>query len=84
MKNLLSSPLNSDGRPSFRSHWDSRIVVLTLLNALFYWPWRWLRLAFDAGEHHPQLVLFMVFLTLWAWGQLLVAVLNRIKSPPQR
>jgi len=40
--------------------------------------------AFDAGEHHPQLVLFMLFLTLWAWDQLLVTVLNRIKAPPPR
>jgi hypothetical protein len=79
MKNL-SAPAKSDGNPSILRHLDSRIVALTLLNGLLYWPWRWLRVAFDAGDHHPQLVLLMLFLTLWAWGQLLVAVLNRIKS----
>jgi hypothetical protein len=80
MKNLSSSPVKSDGHPSFMRHLDSRIVVLTLLNGLLHWPWRWLRVAFNAGEHHPQLVLLMRFLKLWAWGPLLVAVLNRIKS----
>ena len=81
MRNFSSSHVKSDGHPSFPRQLDSRILVLTLLNALLYWPWRWLRLASDAGEHHPQLVLLMVLLTLWAWGQLLVAVLNRIKGP---
>jgi hypothetical protein len=84
MKNLSSSPLKADGNPSFLRRVDSRIVVLTLLNALLYWPWHWLRVAFDAGEQHPQLVLLMPFLTLWAWGQLLVVVLNRIKASPPR
>jgi hypothetical protein len=84
MKNLSSSALKSDGHPSILRHLDSRIVVLTLVNGLLYWPWRWLRVAFDAGDHHPQLVLLMLLLTLWAWAQLLVAVLNRIKSPPPR
>jgi hypothetical protein len=84
MKNLSSSPVKSDGHPSILRHLDSRIVVLTFLNGLLYWPLRWPRVAFDAGDHHPQLILIMLFLTVWAWGQLLVAILNQIKGPPQR
>jgi hypothetical protein len=47
----LEFPVKSDGHPSILRHLDSRIVVLTLLNGLLYWPWRWLRVAFDAGDH---------------------------------
>jgi hypothetical protein len=61
-------------------HIDSRIVGLTLLNALLYWPWHWLRVCYDAGNHRPQLVLIMMALTLWAWWQLLAAILNQING----
>jgi hypothetical protein len=48
-----------------------------LLNGLLYWPWQWLMVSFDAGNHHPELVLVLLFLTLWVWWQLIVAVFDR-------
>jgi hypothetical protein len=83
MKNLLTSELlaKSDGRhPSILSNVDCRIVLLTLLNGFLYWPWHWLRVAFDAGDRHPQLVLTMLVVTFAAWGLLLAAVLHRINN----
>jgi hypothetical protein len=59
---------------------DGRIVALTLFNALLYCPWRWLRVAYDAGDHHPNFVLVMLAVTLWAWWQLLTAVLGKIRG----
>jgi hypothetical protein len=59
---------------------DSRLVALTFVNALLYWPWRWLRIAFDDGDHHPVLVLGMMLLTLWLWAALVEAVLDRFKG----
>jgi hypothetical protein len=81
VKNLSASdsPDKSCGRLSLKLI-DSRIVALTLFNALLYWPWRWLRSAYDAGIHHPDLVLVMVALTLWGWWQLLLAVMRRINN----
>ena len=81
MKNLSASdsPDKSWGLLSLKLI-DSRIVALTLFNALLYWPWRWLRSAYDAGIHHPDLVLVMVALTLWGWWQLLLAVMRRINN----
>jgi hypothetical protein len=81
----VKNPLTSDsfaksGNSTFLKHVDSRIVGLTLLNALLYWPWRWLRVAYDAGDHHPQLVLVMTTLTLWAWWHLLAAVIHRFSG----
>jgi hypothetical protein len=58
---------------------DDRLIVLTLINALLYWPWHWLRLAFDAGDHHPDLVLGLLLLTLWMWFELGKAVIARTK-----
>jgi len=58
---------------------DSRLVTLTLLNALIYWPWHWLRVAYDAGNHHPTIVLGMLLLTLWLWFELVKAVIDRFK-----
>jgi hypothetical protein len=87
MKNLLTSEVSakSDGRhPSFLSHVDCRIVVLTLLNGFLYWPWHWLRVAFDTGDRHPQLVLTMLVLTFVAWWQLLAAILHRINNPQSK
>jgi hypothetical protein len=63
-------------RPFLR-YVNSCIVYLTLLNGLLYWPWQWLRVSFDAGNHHPELVLVLLFLTLWVWWQLIVAVFDR-------
>lgn len=59
---------------------DSRIVGLTLFNALLYLPWRSLRSAYDDGIHHPDLVLIMMAVTLWGWWQLLTAVISRIND----
>jgi hypothetical protein len=59
---------------------DSRLVTLTFLNALIYWPWHWLRVAFDAGNHHPTIVLGMLLLTLWLWFALAKAVIDRFKG----
>jgi hypothetical protein len=56
---------------------DARLILLTLINALLYWPWHWLRLAFDAGDHHPNLVLGLSLLTLWMWLELGKAVTAR-------
>jgi hypothetical protein len=77
------------GSPAKSSHYglkwvDSRPIGLTLINALLYWPWRWLRVAYDAGDRHPELGLFMMALTLWAWWQLLTAVVHRINGNCQR
>jgi len=74
---LASGALVKSGNSEFLKRVDSRIVGLTLLNALLYWPWHWLKVAYDAGDHHPQLVLMMTTLTLWAWWQLLAAVINQ-------
>jgi hypothetical protein len=80
VKNLASGSIAKPGRTGYLNRVDSRIVGLTLLNALLYWPWHWLRVSYDAGNHHPQLVLIMMALTLWAWWQLLVAIFNRING----
>jgi hypothetical protein len=56
---------------------DARLVLLTFLNALSYWPWHWLRVAFDAGDHHPNLAFGLLLLTLWLWYQLVMAVVDR-------
>jgi hypothetical protein len=77
-KLLASGSIAKSGSTGYLKRVDSRIVGLTLLNALLYWPWHWLRVAYDAGNHHPQLVLMMLALTLAAWWQLLAAILNRI------
>jgi hypothetical protein len=74
---LISSVLAKSGNSGFLKRVDSRIVGLTLLNALLYWPWHWLRVAYDTGDRHPQLVLMMMALTLWAWWQLAAAIINR-------
>jgi hypothetical protein len=58
---------------------DGRLVVLTLINALLYWPWHWLRLAFDAGDHHPDLVFCLLVFTLWMWFELWKAAMTRFK-----
>jgi hypothetical protein len=57
-----------------------RLLVFTILNGLIFWPWRWLRVAYDAGDHHPQLVLGMVILTLWTWTQLVSAIIRLFKD----
>jgi hypothetical protein len=80
VKNLASGSIAKSGGKGYLKHIDSRIVGLTLLNALLYWPWHWLRVSYDAGNHRPQLVLIMMALTLWAWWQLLAAILNRING----
>jgi hypothetical protein len=59
---------------------DVRLLVLTILNALLYWPWRLLRQAFDAGNHHPNLVLGLLLVTLWMWIELCKAVTARFKG----
>lgn len=59
---------------------DSRLIALTLVNALLYWPWHWLRVEFDAGDHHPTIVLGMLLLTLWLWSELVKAVIDRFKG----
>jgi hypothetical protein len=84
MKNLLTSDVSTRSErrhPSVLSHLDCRIVVLSLLNGFLYWPWHWLRIAFDAGDRHPQLVLILLALTIGAWWQLLGAILHRINKP---
>lgn len=58
---------------------DGRLVILTLLNALVFWPWIWLRNAFDAGDHHPNLVFGLLVLTLFLWFQLAKAVTDRFR-----
>jgi hypothetical protein len=58
---------------------DLRLVVLTTLNVLLYLPWHFLRLAFDAGDHHPNLALGLLILTLWMWFELYTAILSRFK-----
>jgi hypothetical protein len=67
---------------------DARLVMLTVLNALLYWPWHWLRVSFDAGDHHPMLVLGMMILTFWMWSELAKAVINRFNAvshhPPSK
>lgn len=80
MKHLLTSDSaeQSGGRPTSFKLADSCIVGLTLINALLYWPWRWLRTEYDRGIHRPNLVLFLAAATLWAWWQLLTAVSNQI------
>jgi hypothetical protein len=74
------SPAKSSGHHALFKWVDSRIVLLTLFNALLYWPWRWLRSDYDAGIRHPDLVLIMMAITLWGWWQLLLAVTNRING----
>jgi hypothetical protein len=81
---LASGSPAKSGYSGFLKRVNSRIVGLTLLNALLYWPWHWLRVAFDAGDHHPQLVLMMMALTLGAWWQLLAAVINGISGKLRR
>ena len=85
MKNpsASASPDESGGHPSLKFV-DARIVALTLFNALLYWPWRWLRSAYDAGVHHPDLVLVMMVVTLWGWWQLLTAFTRRINNGPRQ
>jgi hypothetical protein len=65
----------------WHSPWSAefRLVVLTILNALLYWPWHLLRVAFDAGDHHPTLALGLLLLTLWLWFELCTTILMRFK-----
>jgi hypothetical protein len=58
---------------------DFRLIVLTIINVLLYWPWHLLRVAFDAGDHHPNLALGLLLLTLWMWFELCTAILGRFK-----
>jgi hypothetical protein len=83
-KPSIDSPLAAPAyRIGFLQPRDWRLLGLTLLNALLYWPWRWLRVAYDSGDHHPSLVLAMVVLTLWLWFQLLTSVIGRLKDLPE-
>jgi hypothetical protein len=69
-----SSILDSPDAPGLRRQAlniiNPRMVALTLFNAPPYWPWHWLRNAFERGIHHPNLVLVMIIVTLWGWWQL--------------
>jgi hypothetical protein len=58
---------------------DLRPIVLTILNVLLYLPWHFLRVAFDAGDHHPNLALGLLVLTLWMWFELCTAIVSRFK-----
>jgi hypothetical protein len=58
---------------------DGRLIVLTVLNAFVFWPWIWLRNAFNAGDHHPSLVFCLLLLTLYLWTELARAVTHRFK-----
>ncbi len=80
LKNPLVSRLLANGHSAFLAHVDSKIVGLTLLNAFLFWPWHWLKAAYDAGERHPQLVLGMMALTSWTWWQLLTAIVKRVTA----
>jgi hypothetical protein len=60
-------------------HINPRIVELTLFNALVYWPWAWLRNAFERGIHHSDLVLLLTAVTLWGWWQLLDAIAHEVR-----
>jgi hypothetical protein len=65
---------------------DSRIVVLTVLNSVLFWPWHWLRVEYDAGNHHQELVLALLALSVWSWWQLIATILERFKeksAPPE-
>ena len=79
---LVASDQIDDARSTIA--YDSRLVALTFANALLYWPWHWLRIAFDAGDRHPMLVLGMMLLTLWLWAALVEAVLDRFKGVKRR
>ena len=82
MKNR-STPISAHPervRSALFRHVDSRIVALTLFNALLYWPWRWLRHDYDAGIRHPTLVLLMMAVTALAWWPLLKAIANQLKG----
>jgi hypothetical protein len=86
VKNPLTPPSLGRSRVRFAilSHVDARLVRLTLLNALLYWPWHWLKVDYDGGIHHPLLVLGMLVLTVWTWSQLLAAVVSRFTNTTQR
>jgi hypothetical protein len=85
MKNpFASGSLAKSGNSGSLKPVESRIAGLTLLNAMLYWPLHWLRVSYDAGDHHPQLALMMTALTVWAWWQLLAAIISRINGGPIR
>jgi hypothetical protein len=56
------------------------LVLWTVVNVFLIWPWYLLRVQFDAGEHHPDLVLGLLVLTLWGWSQLISALLKRFRE----
>jgi len=85
-KNPLTPPSLGKFRVRFAilSYLGARLVRLTLLNALLYWPWHWLKVDYDGGIHHPLLVLGMLVLTVWTWSQLLATVVSRFTDTNQQ
>jgi len=67
-------------RGSARRSVESRLIILTVLNAFLYWPWHLLRLAHDSGNHHPWLILGLTAFTLWTWTLLVMAIIDRGKD----
>jgi len=59
---------------------DWRLPLWTIVNIFLIWPWYLLRVAFDSGEHHPDLVFGLSVLTLWTWWQLISALLERFRD----
>jgi hypothetical protein len=70
-------------------HWplDLRLATLTILNIGLIWLWHMLRVAYDAGIHHPWRVFGLIVLTLWTWLDLARTLMSRVKDmtrPPAK
>jgi hypothetical protein len=58
---------------------DTKLATLSILNFLLFIPWYQLRVAHEAGEDYPVLVIGLAALTVWTWSQLILLVIVRFK-----
>lgn len=73
--------------PSHRSWYrsvDWRMIGLLVLTAVALGLWRWLRIAYDAGDHHAIVAATLVVPTIWLGWQLLRILIDRLKDYPER
>jgi hypothetical protein len=54
--------------------------MLSIVNFLLFVPWYRLRVAHEAGDDYPPIVIGLATLTLWTWSQLALAVIARFKD----
>jgi hypothetical protein len=55
-----------------------KLMLLTAFNLALFLPWYALRLAHDAGEDYPVILIILAGLTISTWWQLLSELVRRL------